>query len=150
MDRYAVEVVVIQVSDMSATRYRVSAKTTPTNYLHRDVRSPSCAKYRNNLILVVFNLAVGWLIRQTAKLSGYTVYSMVPYMHIQKKAHQTFFTVKNTPSTAPYMQNLQSTLHHRECGRPVGLELCCAAGRTREPWNKTLQSQMKLAVGPAR
>ena len=42
-------------------------------------------------------------------------------------------TAKNTlhiPSTAPYMHNLQSSPHHRECSHPVGFELCCAAGRT--------------------
>jgi hypothetical protein len=31
------------------------------------------AKYRHDLILADFNLAVGWSIRQTAKFSGYTV-----------------------------------------------------------------------------
>jgi hypothetical protein len=34
------------------------------------------AKYRKDLILTDFNLAVGWPIRYTAKFSGYTVYGM--------------------------------------------------------------------------
>ena len=43
-------------------------KTTPTNLLHD-------AKYGNGLILVGFNLVVGWSICQTAKFSGYTVHT---------------------------------------------------------------------------
>ena len=99
--------------------------------------------------LVIFVLTTDYR-RQTKPIT-------LPLAHacgiIIQKAHQTFCTMKNTLhtlSSVPYMHNLQSTPHHRECGRPVGLELCCAAGRTQEPWNKTLQSQMKLAVGLAR
>jgi hypothetical protein len=42
--------------------------TTPTKLL-RDARSFVRAKYRNDL-LVDFNLAVGWSIRQTAKFNS--------------------------------------------------------------------------------
>ena len=82
MDRYVVEIIVIRASDMTTTGYRVSAKTTPTNYLHRDVRLPSCAKYRNNLILAVFNLVVGWLIRQTAKFNSPPNFPAIRYVHM--------------------------------------------------------------------
>ena len=86
MDRYAVETVVIRASDMSTTGYRVSAKITPTNYLHRDVRSPLCAKYRNNLILAVFNLTVGWLICQIAKFNSPPNFPAIRYEWSPKAA----------------------------------------------------------------
>jgi hypothetical protein len=52
------------------------------------------AKYGNDLILADLNLAVGWSIRQTAKFSGYTVYTYAPinfeevrYIHVYAISH---------------------------------------------------------------
>jgi hypothetical protein len=77
----SLERLVLSSSDSSDQRVVHKLLLEPKDHTHqvtlRCAIAFANAKYRNDLILADFNLAIGWSIHQTAKFSGCTVYAVM-------------------------------------------------------------------------